>query len=83
MNKTTLLVLISLLASAALLYSSSEQKDDFLEYKKTFNFKWSAEEDAFRRLIYLKNLEIIQKHNEDSAQTYKMGVNQFTAITDA
>ena len=83
MDSKYLLVIITLLTSVALLYSTIEQKDDFLEYKKTFNFKWSAEEEAFRRLIYINNMEIIQKHNSDETQTYKMGVNQFTAITDA
>ena len=83
MDNKSLLVIITLLTSVALLYSSIEQKDDFLEYKKAFNFKWSAEEEAFRRIIYLHNMETIQKHNADETQTYKMGVNQFTAISDA
>lgn len=44
---------------------------------------FAQEEDSFRKVIYLKNIEMIAQHNADDRHTYKMGVNQFTAHTDA
>lgn len=83
MDKATIAVLISLLTAAALYYSNVEQKDDFLLWKEKFGFQFTNEEEAFRRLIFLKNIEIIEKHNSDMTKTYKMGINQFTGMTDA
>lgn len=82
MNQKVLVSVLAILAAAALLYSSSSSHDEYLEWKKRFGYTWNEEEDAFRRLIYQRNLEIIQQHNKDSSQTYQMGVNQFTALTD-
>ncbi len=84
MNTKTIVTLLATLAVLSLLYSHAQQqpKDDFLEWKHEFGYQWSAEEDTFRRLIYLRNLEIIKQHNADPSQTYKMGVNQFTGLTD-
>ena len=45
--------------------------------------KFEADEDSFRRLIFNRNVETINKHNADETQTYKMGVNQFTGLTEA
>lgn len=83
MDQKILALLIALLTASALYYSTVEKKDDYLQWKQQFSVAYSAEEDAYRRLIYLKNLEIIQKHNADPKQTYKMGLNQFSAMTDA
>lgn len=83
MDQKILALLIALLTASALYYSTVEKKDDYLQWKQQFSIAYTAEEDAYRRLIYLKNLEIIQKHNADAKQTYKMGLNQFSAMTDA
>jgi hypothetical protein len=51
------IALVALLTAASLyLASQQEQQDDFLLWKSKFGYSWSAEEDAFRRLIYLRNL---------------------------
>jgi len=83
MNKELLIALVALLSAAAVFYNSVEAKDDFLLWKEKFGYNWSHEEDSYRRLIYLKNVEIINKHNADKTQTYTMGVNQFSGLTDA
>ena len=31
----------------------------------------------------MRNLDLIEKHNKDQSQTYKMGINQFSALTDS
>lgn len=69
--------------SAVMLSQNVEQKDEFTQWKSQFTVAWGAEEDAFRRLVFFKNLEKINKHNADTTQTYKMGLTQFAAYTDA
>lgn len=56
--------------------------DEYLQWKAKFGVTFSSHEDNYRRLIFLENLDIIEKHNQDSTQTYKMGLNQFSALTD-
>jgi hypothetical protein len=84
MDKKILIALVALLSAAAVfIHNQPEQQDDYLQWKHKFGYTWTAEEDSFRRLIYLRNVEIIAKHNNDNTQTYKMGVNQFAGLTDA
>lgn len=83
MNKKVIFAVAAILLTSAILYSVEEKRDSFLEWKQQFNVAYSNEEDAYRRLIFLKNLEIIEKHNADASKTYKMGLNQFSALHDA
>lgn len=83
MDKKILALILSLLTASALYYSTVEKKDDYLQWKQQFNIVYTAEEDVYRKIIYLRNIETINKHNSDTTKTYKMGVNQFTALTDA
>lgn len=82
-HKIVAALLLALTASAALYFASqhTDSQDDYLQWKERYGHKWSVEEDTYRRLIYLKNVEIINKHNSDPSQTYKKGINQFTALT--
>ncbi|CAM6006364.1 unnamed protein product [Sphagnum balticum] len=82
MDTKIIVVLVALLTAATLFYTTTQNKDEYLQWKEKFGFKWTTEEDAYRRLIYLKNVDIINKHNTDTTQTYKMGINQFTGLTD-
>jgi C1A family cysteine protease len=83
MNQKILAVVLALLSATALYYGSVERKDDYLSWKQQFNVAFSAEEDAYRRIIFMKNLELVQRHNADLSHTYKMGLNHFSALTDA
>jgi C1A family cysteine protease len=63
-------------------YSANETKSDsYSEWKVQFGVNFHPEEDAYRRLIFEKNVEMINKHNADHTQTYKMGINQFSVYT--
>jgi C1A family cysteine protease len=55
----------------------------FKEWMGDFGFSFSNEEEAFRSLIFIHNLEEIESHNSDNTQTYKKGVNQFTHLSIA
>lgn len=56
-------------------------KIEFDNFKFQFNKKYQVEEEAFRFKIFKDNLNKIRKHNADSTQSYEMGVNQFTDMT--
>lgn len=52
-----------------------------VEYKKQYN---SELEDAHRRIIFCKNLRLIDAHNERYKRgevTFEMGVNQFADMS--
>lgn len=77
------LIVASLVTVALLIiFHSNDQKvDAFFEWKSQHGVSWAPEEDAYRRLIFEKNLLGIERHNADNSQTYKQGVNQFTIFT--
>jgi C1A family cysteine protease len=82
MGKQLLVASLISLAILAVYYTSSEAKvDAFEEWKGQYGINWAPEEEAYRRLIFEKNMILISKHNADHTQTYKMGVNQFTIFT--
>ena len=63
-------------------YNTHNQKGDaFEDWKAQYGVNWAPEEEAYRRLIFEKNLLDIERHNADKTQTYTKGVNQFTAFT--
>ena len=39
-------------------------------------------EKAYRERIFLENIAKVELHNKLPNQSYKMGVNQFSALTD-
>ena len=83
MRKELIVTALVSLAILAVYYSAQENKNSaFDEWKAQYGANWSGEEEAFRRLIFEKNARIIEKHNADASQTYKMAINQFSVYTD-
>lgn len=83
MSKQVLALTLLVLAFLAVYYSSQESKtDSFEEWKSRFGVTWTPQEEAYRRIIFEKNVIAINKHNSDPTQTYKMGINQFTIYTE-
>ena len=79
MQKQLLVASLISLAILAVYYTSTDAKvDAFDEWKGQYGVNWAPEEEAYRRLIFEKNLILINNHNADHSQTYKKGVNQFT-----
>jgi len=79
MQKQLLAASLISLAILAVYYTSTDAKvDAFDEWKGQYGVNWAPEEEAYRRLIFEKNLILINNHNADHSQTYKKGVNQFT-----
>jgi cathepsin L len=82
MGKQLLIASLISIAILAVYYTSNDTKiDAFEEWKGQYGINWAPEEEAYRRLIFEKNLVLINKHNADHTQTYKMGVNQFSIFT--
>lgn len=49
----------------------------------TFGISFPSSEDSYRRHIFLSNVQKMEEHNRDPSQTYKMGLNHFSALSDA
>jgi C1A family cysteine protease len=82
MRKELLVASLVAVAVLAAYYSSNEGKADaFEEWKGKFGVSWAPEEEAYRRLIFEKNIIEIEAHNAESSHTYKKGINQFTIYT--
>ena len=61
---------------------SSALADQFGKYQTEFGKQYtSPKEYVQRKAIFEANLKEIEKHNENRANTYTMGVNQFTDMT--
>ena len=61
---------------------SSALADQFGKYQTEFGKQYtSPKEHVQRKAIFEANLKEIEKHNENRANTYTMGVNQFTDMT--
>lgn len=82
MNKSlTLIALAALIAGAVYISTQTEKDTAFEEWKAQYGANWAASEEDYRRIVFQRNVEKINKHNADKTQTYKMGINQFTAMT--
>ena len=57
-------------------------QDQFEAYKLEFGKHYSKSESTYRKSVFLKNVEEIEKHNALSNTLYKKGINQFTDLTD-
>jgi len=82
MNKSiSLIALVALIAGAAYIAAQNNSSSAFEEWKGKFGANWPAGEEEYRRIIFERNVAVINKHNADSTQSYKMGINQFTAMS--
>jgi C1A family cysteine protease len=84
MNKAALLALIAL--SIGLLHlaeiGDQEENHGFSQFQVEYQKKYLREgEEQYRKQVFLKNVQNINKHNSDPQQTYTQGVNQFTDLT--
>ena len=84
MESKNLAILIAILGAVSVLYSQYEAKPEvsaFESWMTEYNVKYdSMFERAYRERIFLENLAKVERHNSEK-NSYKMGVNQFTAMT--
>ena len=85
MDGKQIAVLLAIVSAAALLFTQIQPQAeglDFQSWKSAYGVKYeSMFEESYREKVFLENLAQINLHNKNSEATYKMGVNQFTALT--
>jgi hypothetical protein len=84
MNGQQLAVLLALIGAATVLlgYQSTSTISEFEAWKSTHGFHFASEfENTYRERIFMANLAKINAHNAKGTETYEMGLNQFSALT--
>ena len=74
-------IIILFFVLASFLQNISVEAYDFKEYINKFNKIYQSTEYDRRYRIYTRNLEKIKQFNRNS-KTFKMGINEFTDLTD-
>lgn len=83
MNKGLIVTtIVALLAATAFISSQVADSSAFDEWKAQYGANWGKAEEFYRRAIFEKNLMLVEKHNADATQTYKLAINQFSAMTN-
>jgi C1A family cysteine protease len=78
-----------LLAAIAAVALYNQQTDSaapysFEQYKVDYQKSYArVGEEEYRKTIFLRNLVKIAEHNANKANTYEIGINQFTDLTNA
>jgi C1A family cysteine protease len=84
MSGRQIAVLIALIGAAAVLlgHQQASQVSSFESWKARHGISFSNQfENAYREKVFLANLAEIEAHNSRNDQTYTMGLNQFSAMT--
>ena len=84
MNGKQLAVLLAFISAAALLLNTqtSSKVSEFDAWKARHGIVYTSTfENTYRERVFLENLAKIEVHNADKTQTYEMGLNQFSALT--
>jgi C1A family cysteine protease len=86
MDSKLIAILIALMGAASVMFTQFDAQPEvtaFESWMTQHNVKYeSMFEKAYRERVFLENLAKIELHNSEKTHTYKMGVNQFTAMTD-
>jgi C1A family cysteine protease len=84
MNGKQIAVILALIGAVAVLLGQQQpsKATDFESWKAKHGIHYASQfENAYRERIFLENLAKIEAHNSNNANTYEMGVNQFSAMT--
>lgn len=84
MNRALALACLALVASASAEHLKPREyyEELFFEHIQQFNLNMKDGAEFIRRIaIFASNVDMIEKHNSDVNQTFKMGINQFTHLT--
>jgi cathepsin L len=83
MRQLTILALLFCLSLQTSIFQTAlSSYSSYTLWKERFGISYSTiTEDAYRFAVWLSNSHAIAHHNKHSGATYKMGENQFTAMT--
>ncbi len=79
------ILFLTVVSTAALLFNvdNTPNVSEFDEWKKTHQIEYQTEfQTKYRRTVFYENKIIMMKHNANPLNSYKMGLNQFSAMTD-
>lgn len=77
----TLLLHVAASLSLHSLSSDLSKVSDFEQFKNKFGKSYRKDEESFRKLTFLRNLEMIKEHNSKPNKDYSMAINQFADLT--
>lgn len=86
MDAKTLAIVLALVGAVSVIFNQTQAQTEVSEFeawksKHSISFE-SAFENAYRERVFLENLAKIKLHNMNEHNSYTMGVNQFSALTD-
>lgn len=86
MDTKTLALILAVLGALSVVYNQTQtqpEASNFESWKLKFGIKYESQfENAYRERIFLENIAKIELHNTNEHNSYRMGVNQFSALTD-
>jgi len=81
---TLVLACLAISASAANSKPREYYEELFFEHIQEFQLKIADGKEFLKRIAnFAANIDLIERHNADTTQTYKMGTNQFTHLSFA
>ncbi|CAF1474601.1 unnamed protein product, partial [Adineta ricciae] len=84
MQSTLILVLVTLALSSTCIRSMTVN-GQWKAWKNQFQKSYTNVEERLRRMIWEKNLELVEEHNRRAdlgLHTYRLGMNQFADLTN-
>jgi len=82
MFKTLAFILMSLAATAANVHDREFYEKAFFEHMQKHSLSFKDGQDFIKRLgVFADNFDLIEKHNADTTQTFKYGLNKFSHLT--
>jgi len=84
MFQTIILASVVAFAASANIHPREYYEKEFFDHVSAFKLKFQDGVEFIKRLaIFIENIDMIEKHNSDVSQTYKLGTNQFAHLTFA
>jgi len=82
LNLALALAVTTLLAFVLVNHQDTKSTMNFSEYKRAYGLNFdSAFEEKYRERVFAENVAKIAAHNAKNGNTYEMGINQFSHLT--
>ena len=82
-KKIICFALLALGITVFLHFTQHSAEDAFDKWKSKYGVTCPPQQESYRRIIFEQKLLEFQQHNADPSQTYRKGINQFSALTQA
>ena len=75
------IAIVSLTAVALMEYPTAP-KSEYQLWKQEYGVKFAPEHEGFRQILFFESQRAVQRHNADPSKSYKLGINQFSHLSD-